>query len=51
LRHDTLTLVCEGRRVRWTATTSSPAMAHPATLLFTEGELVDVLLQEFAGLF
>jgi hypothetical protein len=49
--HGTLAFIHEGRRVRWMATTSSPTLAPPAMLLSAEGELVDVLLQEFAGLF
>jgi hypothetical protein len=49
--HDTLAFVRNGRRVMWTATTSSATLASPVALLSMEGEFMDLLFQEFEGLF
>jgi hypothetical protein len=42
--HDTLAFVRNGRRVMWTATTSSATLASPVALLSMEGEFMDLLL-------
>jgi hypothetical protein len=47
----TLAFVRNGHRVVWSAALSSPTLSSPATLLVMEGDLMDLLLQEFEGLF
>jgi hypothetical protein len=49
--HDTQAFVRNGHHVAWSSSTISPAPTTTALLAVPDGELMEVLLQEFAPLF